>query len=116
MRKLSRTTLAVTLGGFAAALPMSMFVSMGTASAQQDLSPIVNTTCNYDQVVAALNDQQPALAGQLAAQPTSQAMLRSFLASPPPQRQATATQLAGYPGAQSVIGPLLGVAGSCNNY
>ncbi|WP_422746041.1 hemophore-related protein [Mycobacterium sp. WMMD1722] len=115
MRKLSRTTLAVTLGGFAAALPMSMFVSAGAASAQ-DLSPIVNTTCSYEQVVAALNDQQPALANQLAAQPTSQAMLRSFLASPPPQRQATATQLAGYPGAQSVIGPLLGIAGSCNNY
>lgn len=109
-----RTTVVAALGGGLAVSALTL--SAGVASAQQDLSPLVNTTCTYDQVVAALNDHEPVLAGQLAAQPSSQAILRNFLASPPAQRQATATQLASYPGAQSVIGPLLGIAGSCNNY
>ncbi len=111
---MKRATVLAAIGGGLAVSALSL--SAGVASAQQDLSPIVNTTCSYDQVVAALNDQEPALADQLETQPSSQAILRSFLASPPAQRQTTATQLASYPGAQSVIGPLLGIAGSCNNY
>lgn len=114
MGTLSRTTFAVTLGGLAVAVPM--FVSTGTASAQPDLSPIVNTTCSYEQVMAALNDQQPALASQLAAQPASQGVLRNFLASAPPQRQATVNQLSSYPGAQAYFTPLLNIAGSCSSY
>lgn len=110
--KLSRTKLAVTLGGLAVALPLSA----GVASAQPDLGPIINTTCNYNQVIAALNDQRPDLAAQFAKQPAGQNAVRNFLAASPQQRQATVAFLQGNPTAQAYFGPISQIAGSCNNY
>ncbi|BBY14976.1 hemophore-related protein [Mycolicibacterium litorale] len=112
MLKLSRTKLAVTLGGLAVAIPLSA----GVASAQPDLGPIINTTCTYDQVIAALNDQHPDLAAQFAQQRSGQAAVRNFLASSPQQRQATVAFLQGNPTAQAYFGPISDVANTCNNY
>lgn len=112
MLKLSRKNIAITLGGLAVAIPLSA----GVASAQPDLGPIVNTTCTYDQVIAALNDQRPDLAAQFAQQRSGQQAVRSFLASSPQQRQATVAFLQGNPTAQAYFGPISDVANSCNNY
>lgn len=112
MLKLSRKNLAVTLGGLAVAIPLSA----GVASAQPDLGPIINTTCSYDQVIAALNDQHPDLAAQFAEQPSGQQAVRSFLRSSPQQRQATVAFLQGNPTAQAYFGPISDVAHTCNNY
>lgn len=116
MLKMSRTKMAVTIAGLAAAAPLALGVSAGTAAAQPDYGPIVNTTCTYDQVIRALNDQRPDLAGQFAGQPAGQAALRNFLASPPAQRQATVTMLQGNPTARAYFGPIMQIAGSCNQY
>lgn len=110
--KLSRTTLAVTLGGLAVALPLST----GVAAAQPDLGPIINTTCTYDQVIAALNDQHPDLAAQFAQQRSGQQAVRNFLAASPQQRQATVAFLQNNPTAQQYFGPISNVANTCNNY
>ncbi|AHC26674.1 MULTISPECIES: hemophore-related protein [Actinomycetes] len=112
MLKVSRTKLAVVIGGIAVALPMSA----GIASAQPDLSSVVNTTCTYDQVMAAMNAQQPDLAAQFNAQPMALGMLRSFLSSGPVERQNTVNQIAAYPGAASYLGAVQNLAGTCNNY
>ncbi|WP_193047044.1 hemophore-related protein [Mycolicibacterium baixiangningiae] len=112
MLKLSRTKLAVTLGGLAVAIPLSA----GVASAQPNLGPIINTTCSYDQVIAALNDQHPDLAAQFAQQRSGQQAVRSFLASSPQQRQATVAFLQGNPTAQAYFGPISNVASTCKNY
>ncbi|WP_197375006.1 hemophore-related protein [Mycolicibacterium baixiangningiae] len=112
MLKLSRTKLAVTLGGLAVAIPLSA----GVASAQPNLAPIINTTCSYDQVIAALNDQHPDLAAQFAQQRSGQQAVRSFLASSPQQRQATVAFLQGNPTAQAYFGPISNVASTCKNY
>lgn len=112
MLKVSRTKLAVVIGGMALSVPMSV----GIASAQPDLGPVINTTCSYDQVMAAMNAERPDLAAQFNAQPMALGMLRSFMNSGPVERQNTVNQISAYPGAASYLGATLQLAGSCNNY
>ena len=112
MIKLSLTRLAVAVGGLA----LSLTVGAGIASADPDLGPIVNTTCSYPQVMAALNAQDPAAAAQFNASPMAQSALRQFLASPPSRRMAMAQQIASSPGAQQNFGLIQQVAATCNNY
>jgi hemophore-related protein len=76
----------------------------------------INTTCSYPQVVGALNAQSPAAAAKFNSSPMAQGWLRSFLASPPPQRAQMAQQAEGMPGAAQYIGLLGQIAASCNNY
>ncbi len=112
MLKVSRTKLAVLVGGMALSVPMSV----GIASAQPDLGPVIHTTCSYDQVWAAMNAERPDLAAQFNAQPMALGMLRSFMNSSPADRQGTVNQIAAYPGAQSSLGATLQLAGTCSNY
>jgi hemophore-related protein len=112
MIKLSLARLAVAVAGLA----LSLSVGAGIASADPDLGPIVNTTCNYSQVMAALNAQDPAAAAQINASPVAQSYLHQFLLSPPSRRMAMAQQLASSPGAQQQFGLIQQVAATCNNY
>jgi hemophore-related protein len=112
MLNLSRRNIAVTLGGLAVAIPLST----GVASAQPDMGAIINTTCSYEQVMSALNDQRPDLASQFAKQRAGQSAVRSFLAASVPQRQATVAMLQGNPTAQAYFGPISQIAGTCNTY
>ncbi|BDY33300.1 low molecular weight T-cell antigen TB8.4 [Mycolicibacterium mageritense DSM 44476 = CIP 104973] len=111
MIKLSRAKIAFAIGGLAVAIP----ASAGVAAAAP-FDAVVNTTCTYEQVIAALNAQQPALAQEFNASPFAQGALRSFLASGPVERQQTVNQLQGNPMAQQYFGPISSIAGSCNNY
>lgn len=86
------------------------------ASADPDLGPVIDTTCDYSQVMAALHAQSPAAATGLESSPTAQALVRSFLASSPEQRRQIAQELQASPGAQQYIGTVLQVADTCNNY
>ena len=112
MIKMSLTRLAVAVGGLA----LSLTVGAGVASADPDLGPIINTTCNYSQVMAALNAQDPAAAAQFNSSPVAQSYLQQFLTSPPSQRLEMAQQLASSPGAQQYFGLIQQVAATCNNY
>jgi hemophore-related protein len=107
------------LTGLAAAvagLALSLTVGPGAASADPDMGPIVNTTCNYSQVMAALNAQDPAAAGKFNSSPIAQSYLRQFLAAPPSQRQAMAQQAMSTPGAAQQFGIVQQVAATCNNF
>jgi hemophore-related protein len=108
--------LASTLAGAFVGLALSSILTPGAASADPDLGPIVNTTCNYTQVMAALNAQNPAAAGQFSRSPMAQSYLRQFLAAPPDQRQAMAQQAMGTPGAAQQFGLVQQVAATCNNF
>jgi hemophore-related protein len=113
---LSLTRLAAAVAGLGLSLTAG-----ASASADPDLGPVINTTCNYSQVVSALNAQTPAAAAQLKGSPSAQAALRGFLASSPDQRQQIIQELEGkYPQTQQYI-PLYAVyavqvANTCNNY
>ena len=74
----SSKKLVVAVGGLA----LSLTAGIGVASAD----PIVDTTCSYPQVMAALNTENPALAQKFSANPLAAAMLGNFLAAPPGER------------------------------
>jgi hemophore-related protein len=112
MIKLFSTRVAVAVAGLA----LSLAIGAGTASADPDLGPIVNTTCSYPQVMAALNAQDPAAAAQLNASPFAQSALRQFLAAPPSQRMTMAQQAESSPRAQQYFGLVQSVAATCNNF
>ena len=104
------------IGVAVASLALSSSIGAGVASADPDLGPIVNTTCNYSQVMAALNAQDPATAAQFNSSPVAQSYLHQFLNSPPSRRMAMAQQLASSPGVQQQFGLIQQVAATCNNY
>ncbi|HET9876848.1 MAG TPA: hemophore-related protein [Mycobacterium sp.] len=112
MFTLSLTRLAAAAGGLA----LSLTAGVGVASADPALNPAVNTTCNYSQVVAAMNAQSPAVAEQFNATPVAQSFLQQFLASPPAQRQQMLQQAQGSPEAAPFIGLFTPLASTCNNY
>jgi hemophore-related protein len=116
MVTLSLTSLAAAVGG----VTLSLSIGAGVASADPDLGPVINTTCNYSQVVSALSAQNPAAAAGLSASPSTQAVLRGFLASTPDQREQIVRELRAKPGSQQYFqeytGAVLQVASSCNNY
>jgi len=121
MTTASMTVIALGWGGAAEAAP---------ASAQPDLSPLVNTTCSYQQVVSALTVQAPQLANELSQYPPAQAKLKRFLASPVdtrqqmveqalaahPQWQNTIDEKAGTSEGQQAQSVLLAVADTCGSY
>ena len=110
MVRLSLTRLAAAVCG----LTLALTAGAGVASADPD--PIVNTTCNYGQVMAALNATDPGTAAQLNQSPVAQSYLRQFLAAPPPRRAQMAAQLQSMQGAGQYVGLMQQVAGICNNY
>ena len=112
MVKLSLPGLAAAVAGLA----LSLTAGLGVAFADPDMGPIVNTTCNYSQVMAALNAQDPAAAAKFNSSPIAQGYLRQFLAAPPSQRQAMAQQAMSTPGAAQQFGLVEQLAATCNNF
>lgn len=112
MTKLSLTGLAVAVCG----LTVSLTAGAGVASADPDIGPAVSTTCTYDQLVAALNAQDPVIAAALNASPEAQSGLRQFLAGSPSQRRQTAQQIVNNPDAQPYLGVLQRTFDTCHNY
>lgn len=108
-----RSTKVVVVAGGAA---LSMAAGVGVASAAPDLGPLVNTTCSYSQVVAAINAQSPEAVNALNAQPIAQSTLNSFIASPAEQRQQIAQQVLATPMPQQFPVDFQRVASTCNNY
>jgi hemophore-related protein len=108
---LSLTKVASAFGGVALALS----AATGVASADP-VDAIANTTCNYGQVMAALNAADPAAAAKFNRSSMAQGWLQNFLNAAPPQRVQMAHQIQGMPGASQYVGLIEQVAGSCNNY
>jgi hemophore-related protein len=112
MLNLSWTKLVIAASGIA----LSLTTGAGVASADPDLSSLINTTCTYPQAVAALNAQAPAAAQSLSASPVAQVWLRTFLASPTDQRQRMMQQVQNLPALQQYVGVVQQVTGSCSGY
>ncbi len=108
----SLTRLSTAVGG----LTLALTAGAGVAAAAPDLGPIINTTCSYNQVISALNAENPGAAADLNTSPAAQSMLRNFLRAGPEKRQEIATWIEGMPEAQQYVGTIVSVAGSCNNY
>ena len=106
--RLSLSKLGVAVGSAAVALT----AAAGVASAD----PVTDTTCNYGQVMAALNATDPATAAQFNQSPVAQSYLRKFLAAPPAKRVQMEQEIQAMPQAASFMGTIQQVATVCNNY
>ena len=96
-------------------------MGVGVASADPDLGPIINTTCSYAQVTAALNVVSPDMAAKLAGNPMISSRLQSFLAASVDQRQQMANQAMARGGGgggnpAQILATLTQVANVFNNY
>jgi hemophore-related protein len=109
---LSRTKLVIAFAG----LELSLSAGAGIASATPDTSAIVNSTCTYPQVMAALNDQNPGVANELNANPLAVGWLQGLVAAPPDQRAQMIQQVQGIPALQPYMPVIFQVAKTCNNY
>ena len=109
---LSRTKVVVACAGLA----LSLSTGAGIASAQPDENAIVNSTCTYPQVMAALNAQSPETANELNANPVATGWLQGLVAAPPDQRAEMVQQVQGTPALQPYLPVIFQVAGTCNNY
>nr|WP_237160346.1 hemophore-related protein [Mycolicibacter engbaekii] len=78
--------------------------------------PAVNTTCNYSQVVAAMNAQSPEAAAQFNATPLAQSFLQNFLNSPAPQREEMLEQAQAVPEAAQYVNLVGPIAKTCDKY
>jgi hemophore-related protein len=99
-----------------AGLAFSLSAGAGIASAEPDASAIINSTCTYPQVMAALNEQSPDVANELNANPLAVWWLQALVAAPPDQRGQMVQQVQGIPGLQPYIPVIFQVAQTCNNY
>jgi hemophore-related protein len=95
---------------------MSVFASAGIASAAPDVEAIVNSTCTYPQVMAALQAQDPAAASQLSGSPMATGWLQQLVASPPDGRRAMVKQVQAYPQLNGYTALINSVAANCNNF
>ncbi|WP_099038965.1 hemophore-related protein [Mycobacterium neglectum] len=112
MIKLSLTRTAAAVGGLA----WSLTGWAGVASAQPDYGPMVNTTCTYDQAMAAVHAENPMAARYLDASPPNLEFLRVFLASSPDERMNLIRQVEDYPGATEAFPIIQQMFASCHNY
>ena len=94
------------------AVALSVTVGGGVAHAD----PIIDTTCSYPQVIAALNTENPTLAGKLSSNPLATGMLTNFLAAPPAERERLAANFRQTSWGQKYFGAMSSIAGVCNNY
>jgi hypothetical protein len=109
---LSKVKLVVVSAGVA----LSLSAAAGIASAQPDTSVIVNSTCTYPQVMAALNDQDPWCCRRV------QRATSSGRLAPEPRRRAAGAacadgqQVQALPALQPYMPVIFQVASTCNNY
>jgi hemophore-related protein len=114
MVKLSWTRLVGAGGGLA--LLLITGTSVASAEPNVDFGPVINTTCNYPQAVAALNAQAPELANELSSYPVTPSWMRTFLAAPVDQRREMLQQAQSSRVVQHHAGHILQIAKTCDNY
>lgn len=112
MFSLSASKLAATLGGLA----LSVTAGAGIAAAQPDIGPMVNTTCTYEQAMAAVHAENPTAARYLDQSPPNKEFLRIFFASSPDQRTSLLNQIKNNPGIDQALPVFQQMMTSCVNY
>jgi hemophore-related protein len=103
---------AAVVGGLA----LSLTAGIGLASADPDYGPMVNTTCTYEQAMAAVHAENPTAAQYLDKSPPNLQFIRVFTSSTPDQRVNLLNQIKNYPGANQALPVFQQMLTSCNNY
>jgi len=116
MVSLSLTGLTAAAGGLAISLITGAGIASADPVSDPDLDRVVNSTCTYNQAVAALDANYPDTAAQFNASPIATGFLRQFVDSPPDQRLQMAHQVEGMPDAAPYLDTMKQVAKVCNRY
>lgn len=112
MVTLSLTKAAAAAGGLA----LSLTAGAGIASASPGLSPIINTTCDFWQIKAAMYAQSPQTATQFMNSPAEQSWLHDFLSSPPSMRQRMVEEAQASPNEQPYLRTIQQAVTICRDY
>jgi hemophore-related protein len=112
MINLSLTRLTAAAGGLA----LLLSAGAGVAFAQPDFEPMVNTTCTYDQAMAAIHAENPMAAQYLTSSPPNLEFLRVFISSTPDQRRSLISQVQNNPGAAQAFPVIQQMFASCQKY
>ncbi|MBN3459545.1 hemophore-related protein [Mycobacterium sp. DSM 3803] len=112
MMKRSLTRLTVAVGGLSVALT----AGAGVAAAEPDLGPMVNSTCTYDQAIAAVHAENPMAAQYLDQSPPNLEFIRIFLSSSRDQRVNLLNQVKNNPGIDQALPVFQQMMTSCVNY
>jgi hemophore-related protein len=112
MVTLSLIKAAIAVGGLA----LSLTAGAGIASASPGLGSIINTTCDFWQIRAAMYAQSPQTAAQFMNSPAEQSWLHDFLVSPPSMRQQMAAEAQASPTEQPYLRAIQQAATICRDY
>jgi hemophore-related protein len=112
MMRLLSTKAAVAVGGLA----LSLTAGAGVAFADPVYGPMTDTTCTYEQAMAALHAENPTAAQYLEQSPANLQFLRVYVASTPPQRVNLLNQIKNNQGASQALPVFQQMLTSCNNY
>ncbi len=112
MIKLSLSRVAVAVGAPA----LLLTAGVGLASAEPNISPMVNTTCTFDQAMAAVHAENPMAASYLDSSPPNLQFLRVFMSSSPDQRVNLLNQIKNNPGAAEALPVFTQMMTTCVNY
>lgn len=104
------TRIVAAAGGLA----LTFTAGMGTASADPDITPLLNSTCTYDQVVEAMNQNEPELAATILPNPMAVGFLHRLIDAGPDERRSMYEQAeARFP----INAPkILTLASTCQNF
>ncbi len=112
MIKLSLSRVAVAFGAPA----LLLTAGVGLASAEPNIAPMVNTTCTFDQAMAAVHAENPMAASYLDSSPPNLQFLRVFMSSSPDQRVSLLNQIKNNPGASAALPVFTQMMTTCVNY
>ncbi len=106
----------IRLATATAGLAISAVAGAGIASAQPDIGPMINTTCTYDQAMAAVHAENPTAARYLDQSPPNLEFLRIYFGSSPDQRASLLNQIKNNPGIDQALPVFQQMMTSCVNY
>lgn len=109
-----RIATKVTVG--CSALLVAGFAGSGIAAAEPNVDAIVNSTCTYPQVVAALQATDPVVADKVLTNPMMTGYLQSLVAADPNGRRSMIATLQAYPELAPYANTINAVAASCNQF
>jgi hemophore-related protein len=112
MKLSSKQKIAISVSGLA----LAMTAGAGLASADPDWSPMVNSTCTYDQAMAAVHTENPMAAQYLDQSPPNLKFLQVFLSSSRDQRVSLLNQIKNNPGADQALPVFQQTLTSCTKY
>lgn len=108
--------LAAAAGGAALFMTAGMGLAVGTAAAEPDYGPMVDSPCTYDQAMAAVHAENPLAAQYLDQSPPNLEFLRVFLGSPRDDRVDLLNQIKNNEGAAQALPVFQATLTNCANY